>query len=166
MTTLTVYFALSPSATLTSSYTVQPFPMIANPRKVIPPLSPTIPVPAAQPAPMHRKPSKRNRTFFERFSQPSSSSTTSTNDSPLQLLQQHSSDPSVEPASRLRRRFTFRRSLRQSVHRQTMDADDGIRLQFSSFSSSCFFSLRTVSNPSSPSGLISVLLNDRWLSIL
>ena len=162
MTTLTVYFALSPSATLASSYTVQPFPMIANPRKVIPPPPPTIDAPAP-PAPINRKPSKRNRTFFERFSQPSSS--TSTNDSPLQLLQQQSSDPSAEPASRLRRRFTFRRSLRQSVHRQTVDADDGIRLQFSSFSS--FFSPPArLSDPSSPSGSISVLLNDRWLSIL
>jgi hypothetical protein len=37
------------------------------------------------------------------------------------------SNPLLDPAPRLRRRFTFRRSLRHSVHNKGGDTDDGTR---------------------------------------
>ncbi|CAF1196395.1 unnamed protein product [Rotaria sordida] len=79
------------------------------------------------PTPPERQPSKRNRTFFERFNQ-----TSSTSSSPQQQHQQPNdlSNPSSDPQPRLRRRFTFRRSLRQSVYNKGRDIDDGIRDEY------------------------------------
>jgi hypothetical protein len=141
MTTLIVYFASSPttpsssssSATTTTTIaTVQPSRIIQNSIKPIPiiPLPPsiTLPTPASptQTSPSSRTPSKRNKTFFERFND-SSPSTSTTQSSPNQPQSNDLSNSSTDPPPRLRRRFTFRRSLRQSVHNKGGDIDDGIR---------------------------------------
>jgi len=60
---------------------------------------------------------KRNRTFFERFNHVS----------PTAIFEQQQNDSPSEPQTRLRRRFTFRRSLRQSIQNKGGDIDDGIR---------------------------------------
>ncbi|CAF1043388.1 unnamed protein product [Rotaria sordida] len=84
------------------------------------------------PTPPERQPSKRNRTFFERFNQ-----TSSTSSSPQQHQQPNDlSNPSSDPQPRLRRRFTFRRSLRQSVYNKGRDIDDGISFDVDGSSSS------------------------------
>jgi hypothetical protein len=125
MTTLTVYFALSPmstSSSLTSTpKTIQPFRMISSITKPIPISLPNITLPSplsSLSTPTRRTSLKRNKTFFERFNQT------------LPSQQSEPSNPSPEPAIRLRRRFTFRRSLRQSTHSKGGDIDDGIRSVF------------------------------------
>jgi len=160
MTTLTVYFASSSSTSLPSSSS-QSSSSASNsnntntviPSTVTPPVSRLVPITSKSmsvspdlpsitlPNPSSttnkptqlpsRTPSKRNKTFFERFNQSSSTTLTSTPQSPS-YQQPHSMDspnppPSDQP-TRLRRRFTFRRSLRHSVqNNKGGDFDDGIR---------------------------------------
>ncbi|CAF0979474.1 unnamed protein product [Rotaria sp. Silwood1] len=136
MTTLTVYFALSPTSVSSSSSSatstkIQQFQMISNRIKSTPIAvsNVTLPSPSSSsssfPTPPERQIlSKRNKTFFERFDQIPSASLSQQQQ---QLLQNDSSNPSSDPQPRLRRRFTFRRSLRQSMHnKKGRDIDDGI----------------------------------------
>lgn len=143
MTTLTVYFASSrtaPSSSSSSSTntntltTIQPIRMAQNITKPIPiptPLtSPNIPIPtptsSIQTPSINRTPSKRNKTFFERFNQTAPSTFITTPQSPTNQQTIDSINPSLDAPPRLRRRFTFRRSLRHSVHSKTGgDIDDG-----------------------------------------
>ncbi|CAF0948182.1 unnamed protein product [Rotaria sordida] len=132
MTTLTVYFALSPTSISSPSSTkIQQFQMISNRLKSKPLTISNVTLPSSSssssfPTPPERQPSKRNRTFFERFNQ-----TSSTSSSPQQHQQPNDlSNPSSDPQPRLRRRFTFRRSLRQSVYNKGRDIDDGIRDEY------------------------------------
>ncbi|CAF3063764.1 unnamed protein product [Rotaria socialis] len=91
---------------------------------------------------------KRNKTFFERFNETPSLALTSNSQTPphnqqnnhhhqqqQQQQQQQSQqnqqstdagNSSTDQPSRLRRRFTFRRSLRQSVRNKRVDIDGGI----------------------------------------
>ncbi|CAF1049883.1 unnamed protein product [Rotaria sordida] len=131
MTTLTVYFALSPTSISSPSSTkIQQFQMISNRLKSKPLTISNVTLPSSSssssfPTPPERQPSKRNRTFFERFNQ-----TSSTSSSPQQQQPNELSNPSSDPQPRLRRRFTFRRSLRQSVYNKGRDIDDGIRDEY------------------------------------
>ena len=157
MTTLTVYFASStaspPSAPSSSSSsattssnattiaataaaaaaTVQPTRLVPVSLKSVPLSSdlPSISLPtptSSNPTPFaSRTSSKRNKTFFERFDQTSPSTMASNSQSPSYQQHQTSIDSSNDSAPRLRRRFTFRRSLRHSVHNKGGDVDDGIR---------------------------------------
>ncbi|CAF3754857.1 unnamed protein product [Rotaria sordida] len=138
MTTLTVYFALSPTSISSPSSTkIQQFQMISNRLKSKPLTISNVTLPSSSssssfPTPPERQPSKRNRTFFERFNQ-----TSSTSSSPQQHQQPNDlSNPSSDPQPRLRRRFTFRRSLRQSVYNKGRDIDDGISFDVDGSSSS------------------------------
>jgi hypothetical protein len=122
MTTLTVYFSLSPTSisSLTSTPTsIQPFQMVSN--RIISkpvPLS-NLTLPNLSSSSLSRRISlKKNKTFFERFNHISSTTPSQQTDS------------STESQSRLRRRFTFRRSLRQSMSNKGGDNDDGIRSVF------------------------------------
>ncbi|CAF0822980.1 unnamed protein product [Rotaria sp. Silwood1] len=153
MTTLTVYFASSPTSlsssskkttattTISSSTTITGIPAIRtiqNLTKSIP--SPTTPsitlqtsTSSTQTPLSSRVSSKRTKTFFERFNQTSPSTLLSNPQSPPSHHQHHqqqqstdSSNPSIDPPTRLRRRFTFRRSLRHSIHNKGGDTDDGI----------------------------------------
>ncbi|CAF4605784.1 unnamed protein product [Rotaria socialis] len=147
MTTLTVYFALSPTSVSSSSSSSSPavtsrsFQMISNrikskpiPVPIVPTASPSssssIPTPTEK-----QTSSKRNKTFFERFNQTLSTSISSTSSQQQQLLSDLSNSSS-DPQSRLRRRFTFRRSLRQSVQNKGRDIDDGISFDVDGSSSS------------------------------
>jgi hypothetical protein len=129
MTTLTVYFALSPtsiSSLSSTSTTIQPFQMISNPIKSRPISLTNIPLPnlssSSIPTSLPTRSSlKRNKTFFERFHQTSPTSLTFPNDS---------INSSNESQPRLRRRFTFRRSLRKSIQNKGGDNDNGIRSVF------------------------------------
>jgi len=166
MTTLTVYFASSPKSPSSSSSsstntsittTIQPIRINQNLTKLIPipsaiPANITIPTetsPPIQTPSTSRTPSKRNKTFFERFDQTTPSTLLSNPQSPTNHQHQHQhqqqqqqstdySNPSIDPPPRLRRRFTFRRSFRHSVHNKGGDVDDGIRsvlsLSFVNFS--------------------------------
>jgi hypothetical protein len=108
--------------------------MTQNPTK---PISIPIPIPTSIPPEMTpstpqspvRTLSKRNKTFFERFDQTAPSNLRSNPPSPTHHQQQSidSSNPSIDPPPRLRRRLTFRRSLRHSVRNKGGDIDDGIR---------------------------------------
>ena len=120
MTTLTVYFALSP----TSLSSIQTFPMISIPRKPIALPSITLCDPPLS-APIQRKLSKRNKTFFERFEQTSPIPKITKS---LSQSQQQTNDLPIDPSAQLRRRFTFRRSFRRSPREQEVDIDDGVRL--------------------------------------
>ncbi|CAF2577695.1 unnamed protein product [Rotaria sp. Silwood2] len=141
MTTLTVYFALSPTSISSSSPTstkIQQFQMISNriKSKPIPVPNVTLPSPSSTssfPTPPEKQTlSRRNKTFFERFNQISSTSL-----SQQQQQQNELSNPSSDPQPRLRRRFTFRRSLRQSMHnKKGRDIDDGISFDVDGSSSS------------------------------
>ncbi|CAF3692444.1 unnamed protein product [Rotaria sordida] len=137
MTTLTVYFALSPTSISSPSSTkIQQFQMISNRLKSKPLTISNVTLPSSSssssfPTPPERQPSKRNRTFFERFNQ-----TSSTSSSPQQQQPNELSNPSSDPQPRLRRRFTFRRSLRQSVYNKGRDIDDGISFDVDGSSSS------------------------------
>ncbi|CAM4777983.1 unnamed protein product [Rotaria magnacalcarata] len=138
MTTLTVYFSLSPtlissSSSSSSSPAVasRSFQTISNRIKSKPILAPIVPMDSPSlssiPTPTEKQtPSKRNKTFFERFNQTLSTSISSTSSQQQQLLSDLSNSSS-DPQPRLRRRFTFRRSLRQSVQNKGRDIDDGIR---------------------------------------
>ena len=132
MTTLTVYFAISSG----KSSNLQSFRMHSPAPKPI--TLPTLTLnhhhyrqahhqPASAPTP--RRLSKRNKTFFERFG----GETT-----PMGKLSKStcSTESSTEISSHLRRRFTFRRSLRRTGHQQEIDLDDGIRLDFTCLPSS------------------------------
>ncbi|CAF0806714.1 unnamed protein product [Adineta steineri] len=184
MTTLTIYFASSPAlpasssaptaAALTNTITTtipsiqivqkltKPIPIPSPPRITLP--TPILPIRTQLPC---RKSSKRNKTFFERFSDTSSSTHLSSPQSPghqpqqqqeQQQQQQHqqstdSSNPSLEPAPRLRRRFTFRRSLRHSVHSKGGEIDDGISFDVDGSSSSPRGALNSHHNVSPTSAL-------------
>ncbi|CAF0899379.1 unnamed protein product, partial [Adineta ricciae] len=149
MTTLTVYFASLPglstavatptTSTLTTAIpSIRPIPKLTQSLPRIPSQHITSPKTNLmnRSPPLNRKSSKRNKTFFERFSETSSSALISNPQSPphqqqAQQQQQQqqitdASNPSLEPAPRLRRRFTFRRSLRHSVHNKGGETDDGI----------------------------------------
>jgi hypothetical protein len=126
MTTLTIYFALSPTSTsssLSTPTTNQSFRMLSTRTKLKPitlsNIAMTAPLSSVSQLPVRQPSSKRNRTFFERFNQTSPPGTST----------QQQNDSSNEPQTRLRRRFTFRRSLRQSV-RNKGDIDDGTRSVF------------------------------------
>ena len=127
MTTLTVYFAISSG----KSSNLQSFRMRSPTPKPI--TLPTLTLnhhhhhqSASVPTP--RKLSKRNKTFFERFDETT----------PMGKLSKStcSTESSTEITSHLRRRFTFRRSLRRTGHQQEIDLDDGIRLDFTCLPSS------------------------------
>jgi hypothetical protein len=128
MTTLTIYFALSPTSTsssLSTPTTIQSFRLLTSRTQTkpltLPNLSMSSPSSSVPKLPVREASSKRNRTFFERFNQTSPGTSQS---------QQQQNDPSNEPQTRLRRRLTFRRSLRQSVRNKGGDIDDGIRSVF------------------------------------
>ena len=144
MTTLTVYFASShtsssssssssnPSitttleSTSTSQSTTKPIPIptsISNSTDLPNPPSPKEKTLA------RRTSSKRNKTFFERFDQATSSTLNSNSQSPPNQTQAttDSSNPSNDAPPRLRRRLTFRRSFRHSAHNKGGEIDDGIR---------------------------------------
>jgi hypothetical protein len=124
MTTLTVYFALSPTSTSSTPTSIQPFQMVSNRIKSKPLLLPNLALPNSS---LSRRMSlKKNRTFFERFNDISSPTTAKT---PISQ-QPDPLNSSNESQSRLRRRFTFRRSLRQSVQNKGGDNDDGTRSVF------------------------------------
>ncbi len=144
MTTLTIYFVASPrspvlalSSTNTNiTTTIQPTRIIQNlpkPKPILSPVTPsiTLPIPSSptQTPSISRTSSKRNKTFFERFNDTASLTHLSSPQSPTSQQQQSidSSNPSLDPPPRLRRRFTFRRSLRHSTHNNGGDIDDGIR---------------------------------------
>ncbi|CAF0782279.1 unnamed protein product [Adineta steineri] len=185
MTTLTIYFASSPALPASSSAPTaaaltntiittipsirivqkltKPIPIPSPPRITLP--TPILPLRTQLPS---RKSSKRNKTFFERFSDTSSSTHLSSPQSPghqpqqqqqeQQQQQQHqqstdSSNPSLEPAPRLRRRFTFRRSLRHSVHSKGGEIDDGISFDVDGSSSSPRGALNSHHNVSPTSAL-------------
>jgi len=152
MTTLTVYFAsssvspsTSSSSTNTSSTTViQTTRMAQNTTKPISipsalaPNTESITATSPTSAPtIQRTSSKRNKTFFERFSETTPSSLAATPQSPTPQQQNPSGDTSADPPPRLRRRFTFRRSLRQSVRNKGGDIDDTLRSVIFRFC--CFF---------------------------
>ncbi|CAF2816287.1 unnamed protein product [Rotaria sp. Silwood2] len=151
MTTLTVYFASSPTSlssssttttttTSTATTTISGIPTIRtiqNITKAIPShITPSITLQASTlptRTPLSsRVSSRRTKTFFERFNQTSPSTLLSNPQSPpshhhqQQQQSTDSSNPSIDPPTRLRRRFTFRRSLRHSVHNKGGDIDDGI----------------------------------------
>ena len=178
MTTLTVYFASTsapppvssspstmPNAISTALTTAIP---IASPVQApnpvqdatepisIPLEPPSLAIPSSSspvltPFPS-RTSSKRNRTFFERFNQAPSAALVSNPQSPSYQPSQSpdSSNALIDPPPRLRRRFTFRRSLRHSVHSKGGDAaaaDEGIRSVRVRFGmSSYFFSHRYLFN--------------------
>ena len=165
MTTLTVYFASSPTSSSSSSPSSSPSITTTNPSmnmnqtptKPIPiptstSTSPSATVPTVtspkQKTPARRTSSKRNKTFFERFDQTSSSTLNSTSQSPPNQTQQpsmDSSNPSIDAPPRLRRRFTFRRSFRHSVHNKGGEIDDGIRsVSFVNFPFLSIFVLRAI----------------------
>jgi len=150
MSTLTVYFASSSELPSSSSTTttavvtpattanipIPPTRIIQNSTKpiLIPsPSPPSITLPSlaspVQTPPSSRRSSKRNKTFFERFTEVSPSALISNPLSPssIQRPSIDLSNSSLDPAPRLRRRFTFRRSLRHSVHNKGGDIDDGTR---------------------------------------
>jgi len=121
MTTLTVYFPISS----VKSSNLQSFRLLSQTTKPI--TLPTLTLnhqhylqhyhqSASVPTP--RKLSKRNKTFFERFDETT----------PMGKLSKStcSTESSTEISSHLRRRFTFRRSLRRTGHQQEIDLDDGI----------------------------------------
>lgn len=99
-----------------------------------------------QTTPSNRVLTQRNKTFIERLNQTtpytlrsklqSSINQQDSQQSPPSQQQenQQSSDspstPSIDHLSHLRRRFTFRRSLRYSVQSKGGDIDDGIRSVF------------------------------------
>ena len=139
MTTLTVYFSLSSTPisilstiSIPTTPTIQTFPML-SPRVRSKPLPLQLPLSnISVPVIGSRSTSfKRNKTFFERFNQTSPSSSSQHVDS------LHSS---TESQPRLRRRLTFRRSLRQysTQNRGYVDIDDGLRLVFCSLLASFF----------------------------
>jgi hypothetical protein len=155
MTTLTVYFASSPTSPASSSSspstTNTSITTIIQANKINQNLIKPLPIPSSVPSDItlptstsliqttspiqtpsaSRTPSKRNKTFFERFNQTAPSTLISNPQSPTNQQQQQlstdSSNPSIDPPPRLRRRFTFRRSLRQSIQNKGGDIDDGIR---------------------------------------
>jgi hypothetical protein len=130
MTTLTVYFALSPtsiSSLSSTPTTIQPFQSISNRTKSKLTTLPSIALPSSSPSSIssfttRRTSLKRNKTFFERFNPMSPSATSQQSDS---------KDSSTESQPRFRRRFTFRRSLRKSIQNKGGDNDDAIRSGFS-----------------------------------
>ncbi|CAF1356306.1 unnamed protein product [Rotaria magnacalcarata] len=162
MTTLTVYFSLSPtlissSSSSSSSPAVasRSFQTISNRIKSKPILAPIVPMDSPSlssiPTPTEKQtPSKRNKTFFERFNQTLSTSISSTSSQQQQLLSDLSNSSS-DPQPRLRRRFTFRRSLRQSVQNKGRDIDDGISFDVDGSSSSSRGILNSHHNISSTS---------------
>ena len=116
MTTLTVYFAHSPSSN------VHLFPMSSAINQTNP--STTLSLPdSPSSTPIRQKSSKRTKTFFERFNHNAPIPTITR--SPVQ---QEENDLSSESTIHLRRHFTFRRSLRRSRRQPECDVDDGIRL--------------------------------------
>jgi hypothetical protein len=146
MTTLTVYFASSPTSPSSSSSSLATNTSITTAiptTRMIQPVTKPIPIPSSTPPnitlpipispvqtpPTSRTSIKRNKTFFERFNQSDSSTHISNSQSPPNQQQQSldSSNPSQDAPPRLRRRLTFRRSLRHSVHNKGGDIDDGIR---------------------------------------
>lgn len=130
MSTLTVYFALSPTSNSSfssiPSTSIQPFPMLSTRIKSrpLPFSSLTLPNPPSTSFPT-RTSSKKNRTFFERFNPPSP--TTITASGTLTSQPTDSMHSSTESQPRLRRRFTFRRSLRCSSQNKGGDNDEGTR---------------------------------------
>lgn len=144
MTTLTVYFASSHTSssssssssnpsiattlepTSTSQSTTKP---ISIPTSISTSTNPPDPTSPKQKTPARRTSSKRNKTFFERFDQTTSSTLNSNSQSPPNQAQAitDSSNPSNDAPPRLRRRLTFRRSFRHSVHNKGGEIDDGIR---------------------------------------
>ena len=104
----------------------QPIPI---PSATLPSITLRRPTSPVRTPPSSRRSSKRNKTFFERCSESSPSTLISNPQSPSSLQQQSidSSNPSLDPVPRLRRRFTFRRSLRHSVHNKGGDIEDGTR---------------------------------------
>lgn len=110
--------------------------MITNRIKSKPITMPNIPSPTTSsssvPTPSEKQTlSRRNKTFFERFNEESSTSISPSTQAQQQQQQLSDfSNPCNDLQPRLRRRFTFRRSLRQSVHSKGRDVDDGIRLGF------------------------------------
>ncbi|CAF1019771.1 unnamed protein product [Adineta steineri] len=148
MTTLTVYFALSSPSALSSSLpqpspplpptpstpTIPSFQMISNPTKIkpIPSINMTVPHTSSVQTPQSRQTSlKRNKTFFERFNHTSPIAI-----SQLQEQEQQQNNLPSEPRTRLRRRLTFRRSLRQTTPNKEGDIDDGISFDVDGSSSS------------------------------
>lgn len=140
MTTLTVYFAFSasspqPSSLSTAANPLQSFRTISNPIKTKPRPLPLKNMELActsstMSAPQTRQQSfKKTKTFFERFNHPSPTA--------MSQLQSDPVHPSSEPHTRLRRRFTFRRSLRQAHQNKKVDIDDNIRLVCQISSSYC-----------------------------
>ncbi|UJR21438.1 hypothetical protein I4U23_024524 [Adineta vaga] len=141
MTTLTVYFAFSSPSTLpSSSSSLQQFRTISNRTKIkpkpIPLTNMTLPCTSlAMSTPQARRTSlKKTKTFFERFNHISPTAI-------LEQQQNETSQPLSEPHTRLRRRFTFRRSLRQTHQNKKVDIDDNISFD--------------VDGPTSPRGVLS-----------
>ncbi|CAF1683424.1 unnamed protein product, partial [Adineta ricciae] len=126
MTTLTIYFAFSapPSQPSSSARPLQSFRTISNPIKTKPRPLPLTNIELADTSstmstPQTRQPSfKRTKTFFERFNHPSPTA--------MSQLQTDPAHPLSEPHARLRRRFTFRRSLRHAHQNKRVDIDDNI----------------------------------------
>jgi hypothetical protein len=113
----------------------------------VPILTPESPI---QTPSVSRTPSKRNKTFFERFNETTPSTLASSPQSPTNQ-QQQSIDLStslIDPSTRLRRKFTFRRSFRHAPHNKAGDIDDGIRLvlwfPFQNFSLRVIFILHAI----------------------
>ncbi|CAF0948329.1 unnamed protein product [Rotaria sordida] len=145
MATLIVYFASSPTSLSSSSTTRTITNTTIGRIRTVENLPKTIPLSTTQSITLptsisptriplsNRVSSKRSKTFFERFNQTSPSTLLSNSQSPSSHQQQQqqqqstdSSNPSIDPSTRLRRRFTFRRSLRQSSHNKGGDTDYGI----------------------------------------